>query len=59
MEVRACLCAGRNVNICCGGSGDRVYLQPVEAPKFFRRLPPVIRGKMGFLTIRSYQEMVP
>lgn len=59
MEVRACLCAGRNVNICCGGSGDRVYLQSVEAPEFFRRLPPVIRGKMGFLTIRSYQEMVP
>lgn len=56
MEVRAYLCAGRNVSICCGGSGDCVYLKPMEAPEFFMRIPPTIRGKLGFLTIKSYQE---
>ena len=57
MGVRAYLCAGRNVNLCCGRTGDCIYLQPIEASEFFGRLPPNIRGKLGFLTIRSYQEM--
>ncbi len=56
MQVRAYLCAGRNVSICCGGPGDHVYLQPVEASEFFGRIPPTIRGKLGYLSIKSYQE---
>ncbi|MGE5544871.1 MAG: hypothetical protein ACM3UW_07870 [Bacillota bacterium] len=57
MEVKANLCAGRDVNICCGGAGNHVYLQHVEDQGVIKGAPLALRGKLGFLSIRSYQEM--
>jgi len=57
MQVRANLVAGRNVNFCCGGTGDRIRLQPVAGQEFVRGCPPVLRGKLGFLSIKFYVEL--
>lgn len=57
MQVRAHLCAGGSLKICCGGTGNHVYLQHVETQEFIKGAPPALRGKLGFLSIKSYQEL--
>lgn len=57
MEVRANLCAGQNVNLCCGGASNYIYLGHPENRQFVRGAPRALRGKLGFLSIKSYQEL--
>lgn len=58
MQVSANLCAGGNINISCGGAGNHICLGHVENAEFVKGAPQAIRGRLGFLSIRSYQEVV-
>lgn len=55
MEVRANLCAARDVNLCCGGADNHIYLRQDQG--FIKGAPLTLRGKLGFLSIKSYQEL--
>lgn len=58
MQIMANLCANRNVNICCGGKDNLIYLEHVENQAFVKGAPEAIRDKLGFLSIKSYQEVL-
>ncbi len=58
MKVRANLCAGRNINLCCGGKENHIYFTHAKDQEFIRRAPRILWGKLGFMSIKSYQEVV-